>query len=74
MTSMLGCSIDGKNASQVINLGGLYCDLGKPKEALGSLVRLGTDMSSYGRMQEAGVRLDAAVQLGDTIADRAVGG
>ena len=65
---------DGKNVSQVINLGGLYCDLGKPKEALGSLVRLGTDMSSYGRMQEAGVRLDAAVQLGDTIADRAVGG
>jgi beta-barrel assembly-enhancing protease len=57
---------DGKNVSQVINLGELYCDLGKPKEALGVLVRLGTDMSSYGRMQEASVRLDAAVQLGDS--------
>jgi beta-barrel assembly-enhancing protease len=55
----------GGNVSQVINLGDLYCDLGKPKEALGSLVRLGTDISSYGRMQEAYVRLDAAVQLGD---------
>jgi tetratricopeptide (TPR) repeat protein len=55
----------GQNVSQVINLGALYCDLGKPKEALGALIRLGTDMSSYGRMQEANVRLDAAVQLGD---------
>lgn len=54
------------NVSQVINLGDLYCDLGMPKEALGSLVRLGTDISSYGRVQEAYVRLDAAVQLGDT--------
>jgi hypothetical protein len=27
--------------------------------------RLGSDMSSYGRMQEADVRLDAAIQLGD---------
>jgi tetratricopeptide (TPR) repeat protein len=57
---------NGENVSQVINLGDLYCDLGKPKEALASLARLGTDMSSYGRMQEANVRLDAAVQLGDT--------
>jgi beta-barrel assembly-enhancing protease len=56
----------GKNVSQVINLGALYCDLGKPQEALGALIRLGTDMSAYGRMQEAAVRLDAAVQLGDT--------
>ena len=56
---------NGKNVSQVINLGELYCDLGKPKEALGSLERLGADMSPYGRMQEANVRLDAAIQLGD---------
>ncbi len=56
---------NGKNVSQVINLGDLYCDLGKPKEALGSLVRLGSDVSAYGRMQEASVRLDAALQLGD---------
>jgi hypothetical protein len=57
---------DGRNVSQVINLGELYCDLGKPQDALGALIRLGTDMSAYGRMQEANVRLDAAVQLGDT--------
>jgi tetratricopeptide (TPR) repeat protein len=57
---------NGKNVSQVINLGELYCAFGKPREALGALVRLGTDISPYGRMQEAAVRLDAAVQLGDT--------
>jgi hypothetical protein len=56
---------DSKNVSQVINLGELYCDLGKPAEALGVLVRLGSDISAYGRMQEASVRLDAAVQLRD---------
>ena len=57
--------VDGKNVSQVINLGELYCDLGNPKDGLGTLVRLGSDISSYGRMQEADVRLDAAIQLGD---------
>jgi beta-barrel assembly-enhancing protease len=40
--------------------------LGKPKDALAILVRLGSDISAYGRMQEAIVRLDAAIQLGDT--------
>jgi hypothetical protein len=56
---------DGKNVSQVINLGELYCDLGDPKNGLDTLVRLGSDISAYGRMQEAAVRLDAAIQLGD---------
>jgi len=56
---------DGKNVSQVINLGELYCNLGKPQDALNVLVRLGSDISAYGRMQEAAVRLDAAIQLGD---------
>ena len=56
---------EGKNVSQVINLGELYCDLGNPKDGLGTLVRLGLEMSSYGHMQEADVRLDAAIQLGD---------
>ena len=56
---------DGKNVSQVINLGQLYCDLGNPKDGLSTLVRLGSDISPYGRMQEADVRLDAAIQLGD---------
>jgi tetratricopeptide (TPR) repeat protein len=57
---------NGGNVSQVINLGELYCGVGNPKDALGSLVRLGTDISGYGRMQEANVRLDAAIQLGDS--------
>jgi tetratricopeptide (TPR) repeat protein len=56
---------DEKNVSQVINLGELYCDLGNPKNGLDTLVRLGSDISSYGRMQEAAVRLDAAIQLDD---------
>jgi tetratricopeptide (TPR) repeat protein len=56
----------GGNVSQVINLGELYCHLGQPREALGSLDRLGTDISPYGLMQAANVRLDAAIQLGDT--------
>jgi hypothetical protein len=56
---------DGKNVSQVINLGELYCDLGDPKNGLNTLLRLGSDISAYGRMQEADVRLDAAIQLGD---------
>jgi tetratricopeptide (TPR) repeat protein len=55
----------GENVGQVINLAGLYCDLGHPKEALGSLVRVGANISAYGRVQEAAVRLDAALQLGD---------
>ena len=56
---------DGKNVSQVINLAGLYCDMGNPKDGLATLVRLGSDISSYGRMQEADARLAAAIQLGD---------
>jgi hypothetical protein len=56
---------NGENVSQVINLGGLYCDLGHPKEAIGSLIRLGVKISPYGLMQEAIVRLRAAVELGD---------
>jgi tetratricopeptide (TPR) repeat protein len=56
----------GGNVSQVINLGELYCALGRPEEGLNSLTRLGTDISPYGLMQEAAVRLNAAVQLGNT--------
>jgi tetratricopeptide (TPR) repeat protein len=56
----------GENVSQVINLGELYCDLGRPIEAREALKRLGVKISAYGLMQEASVRLDAAVQLDDT--------
>jgi hypothetical protein len=54
---------DGKNVSQVINLAELYCDLGKPTDGLNTLVRLGSSISAYGRMQEVAVRLNAAIQL-----------
>jgi beta-barrel assembly-enhancing protease len=57
---------NGGNVSQVINLGELYCALGRPEEGLNSLTRLGADISPYGLMQEGAVRLDAAVQLGNT--------
>ena len=56
---------DGNNVSQVINLGELYCDLGRPKDALQALDRLGPGMSDYGHMQEGDARLDAAIQLAD---------
>jgi tetratricopeptide (TPR) repeat protein len=57
---------NGGNVSQVINLAEMYCALGHPEEALNALTRLGADISPYGLMQEAAVRLDAAVQLGNT--------
>jgi tetratricopeptide (TPR) repeat protein len=50
---------------QLINLGGLYCRMGRPKEALAAISRVGTNTSPYGAMQLEWVRLDAAVQLGD---------
>jgi beta-barrel assembly-enhancing protease len=57
---------NGENVNQVINLAELYCALGRPEEALNSLTRLGVQVSPYGLMQAAAVRLDAAIQLGDT--------
>jgi hypothetical protein len=48
---------------QLINLGGLYCRMGRPKDALAVIARVG-GTSTYGAMQLEWVRLDAAVQLG----------
>jgi beta-barrel assembly-enhancing protease len=54
----------GKNVSQAINLGELYCHLSRPKEALAAIAHIG-NVSDYGAAELEGVRLDAAVQLHD---------
>jgi hypothetical protein len=53
------------NVSQLIDLGNLYCDLGRPKDALAALASMVADASAYGNMVEQGVRVDAATQMGD---------
>jgi tetratricopeptide (TPR) repeat protein len=55
----------GGNVSQLINLGYLYCRLGRPRDALEAVGRVVGKMSPNGMMQMEGVRLDAASQLGD---------
>jgi hypothetical protein len=62
----------GDNVSQVINLAGIYDDLGRPKDALDTLTRLKGaanllkgGASPYGLMQAESVRAIAYVQLGD---------
>lgn len=54
------------NVSQLINLGELYCDLGRPNEALAAIGRQVAATSSWGAMEKEEVRFDAAVQIGDT--------
>jgi tetratricopeptide (TPR) repeat protein len=53
-----------QNVSQIINLAGLYAQLGRPVDALSTLRQVGTP-SEFGRMQAEGVKLHAAVQLHD---------
>jgi tetratricopeptide (TPR) repeat protein len=55
------------NVSQLINLGALYCDLGRPKEALSAIGSVVAATSPYGASAMELVRLDAAVQMGDSI-------
>jgi hypothetical protein len=51
---------------QIVNLGSLYCALGRPKDALGVIGPLGrTRTGPYGAMHVEAVKLKAAVQLGD---------
>jgi tetratricopeptide (TPR) repeat protein len=52
------------NVSQAINLGGFYCDLGRPKDALFAILDV-EKTSPYGRSQVETVHLCAALQLGD---------
>lgn len=53
-----------RNVSQSINLAGLYCDLGRPEEALAAIAGV-IDVSPYGRMQLESVRASVAHQRGD---------
>ncbi len=54
------------NVDELINLGQLYADLGRPQEALKAIDSVSSKMSPYGAMQLESVRLDAACQLGDS--------
>jgi len=58
------------NVSQAINLGELYCELERPKDALFAVVDV-QDTSPYGQLQLEGVRLCAALQLADLEAKEA---
>lgn len=54
------------NVDEVINLGALYCELERPREALVAVGDLVARTSPFGAMQLELVRLEAAEQLGDT--------
>jgi tetratricopeptide (TPR) repeat protein len=56
----------GADAGQPLDLAALYCDLGRPKEALSALEQIAADPNAFGEMQVELVKLDAASQLGDT--------
>jgi hypothetical protein len=53
------------NVDQIINLGALYCALGRPNECLSALGQLTAKTSAFGDMRVEDVRLDAALQIGD---------
>lgn len=55
----------GGNVDQLINLGDLYCSLGRPNDALSAIGSVTARMSPFGAMQMEEVRIDAAQQLGD---------
>lgn len=57
----------GMNVSQIINLGQLYADLRRPREALDAVQELGS-VSEYGKMQQELVRLQAAIVQQDQAA------
>lgn len=56
-----------RNVSQAINLGIFYLALGRPRDAIGAMSRIGwvRDMSDYGKMQMQGVRHDALRAIGE---------
>jgi beta-barrel assembly-enhancing protease len=55
----------GGNVDQIINLGALYCELGRPNDCLSAIGKLTAKTSAFGDMHLEDVRLDAAIQLGD---------
>jgi beta-barrel assembly-enhancing protease len=56
----------GGNVDQVINLAVLYCELGRPKDCLSAIGKLTAKTSAFGDMHLEDVRLDAAIQMGDS--------
>lgn len=56
----------GPNVDELINLADLYSSLSRPDDALSTIGRVGTNISVYGSAQMEAVRLDAAMQLGDS--------
>lgn len=63
-----GMSESGEpNVSQVINLGGLYCVLGRGEEAAATVTRVGKYLTGYGRLALALVQQCAALQSGDQV-------
>lgn len=56
---------NGGNLSELISLARLYCDVGRPNDALAALSRVTATPSPSGLMRGELVRLRAAVQLAD---------
>jgi beta-barrel assembly-enhancing protease len=54
------------NVDQIIQLGDLYCELGRPSDGLSAIGKLVAKTNAFGTMQIEHVRLDAAIQLGDS--------
>ena len=74
MEKAAGTDVDGEpNVNQVLNLASVYCDLGRPKEALSTAAKSGP-MSGYGLMVQNLVRHCGALLKGDRkAAARALG-
>jgi hypothetical protein len=54
------------NVDQLINLGDLYCELERPRDALAAIGTMVAATSPFGAMELESVRLEAAEQLRDT--------
>jgi tetratricopeptide (TPR) repeat protein len=57
---------EGSNGNQLLDLAQLYCDLGRPRDALSTIDRVGARATTVGTMRIELVRLEAAFQLGDS--------
>jgi len=64
--SRLSAGDGGDNVSTSITLGALYCDLGRPHDAIAAIDGIVDKPSRFGLMALESVRLEAAVQLGDS--------
>jgi len=64
--SRLSAGNGGDNVSTSINLAALYCDLKRPHDAVAALDGIVDQPSAYGLMRLELIRVEAAVQLGDS--------